>query len=69
MEKCFGSAAAVEYEEFKREWMKYYLFGWIFRASVFNIKQDASQFCRKTVFDEIQGYDETIYMGEDAAFY
>ncbi|HEY0658529.1 MAG TPA: hypothetical protein VGD05_08645 [Pyrinomonadaceae bacterium] len=49
--------------------MKYYLFGWIFRASVFNIKQDAAQFCRKTVFDEIQGYDETIYMGEDAAFY
>lgn len=68
-EKCFGGAVAVEYEEFQRKWMKYYLLGWRFWAGFFNMKQGAAQFCRKTIFDEIRGYDETIYMGEDVAFY
>jgi glycosyltransferase involved in cell wall biosynthesis len=67
--KCFGGAVAVDYEEFERKWMKYYLLGWRFWGTVFNMKQGAMQFCRKSVFENLGGYDETIYMGEDIMFY
>ena len=68
-EKCFGGAVAVEYEDFKRKWMKYYLLGWKFWGKFFNMAQGAAQFCRKSVFTELNGYDATIYMGEDIEFY
>ncbi len=68
-EKCFGGAGAVDYESFERQWMKYYLLGWKFWGSLFNMKQGAAQFCRKAIFDELHGYDETVYMGEDVMFY
>jgi glycosyltransferase involved in cell wall biosynthesis len=67
--KCFGGSAAVDYERFKRKWMKYYLLGWRFWGTLFNMKQGAMQFCRKSVFDKIDGYDETVFMGEDVLFY
>jgi glycosyltransferase involved in cell wall biosynthesis len=68
-EKCFGGAVAVEYGDFKRSWMKFYLMGWKFWGSVFNMKQGAAQFCRKPVFEELAGYDPTIFIGEDIEFY
>ena len=68
-EKCFGGAVAVSYEEFQRKWMKYYLLGWKFWGTIFNMKQGAAQFCRKSVFEQLKGYDETIFMGEDVIFY
>lgn len=66
---CLGGAVAVDYEQFERKWMKYYLLGWQFWGKFFNMKQGALQFCRKSVFEELKGYDETIYMGEDVMFY
>ena len=68
-EKCFGGAAAVEYEEFQRKWMRFYLAGWKFWGKFFNMAQGAAQFCRKSVFEELKGYDQTIFMGEDIEFY
>ncbi|MDQ3803514.1 MAG: glycosyltransferase [Acidobacteriota bacterium] len=68
-EKCFGGAVAVEYEDFERTWMKFYLSGWKFWGAVFNMKQGAAQFCRKFVFEELGGYDQAIFMGEDVEFY
>jgi len=68
-EKCFGGAVAVEYEEFERKWMKYYLLGWKFWGKVFNMAQGAAQFCRKSVFERLEGYDQSIFMGEDVEFY
>lgn len=68
-EKCFGGAVAVEYEGLRRKWMKYYLLGWKFWGTVFNMAQGAAQFCRKPVFEELRGYDQTIFMGEDVEFY
>ncbi len=68
-EKCFGGAVAVEYKDVKRKWMKSYLSGWKFWGTVFNMKQGALQFCRKFVFEELKGYDETIFIGEDVDFY
>ncbi len=68
-EKCFGGAVAVDYEPFERQWMKYYLRGGELWQTVFNWRQGATQFCRKSVFHEIGGYDETIFMSEDVQFY
>jgi len=68
-EKCFGGAVAVEYEDFQRRWVKFYLLGWKFWGTVFNMKQGAAQFCRKSVFEELRGYDRSIFMGEDVEFY
>jgi cellulose synthase/poly-beta-1,6-N-acetylglucosamine synthase-like glycosyltransferase len=68
-EKCFGGAPSVGYEEFERKWMKWYLKGWEFWGRFFNMKLGATQFCRKSIFEELGGYDETIYMGEDVMFY
>jgi glycosyltransferase involved in cell wall biosynthesis len=68
-EQCFGGAAAVDYDRFERKWMRWYLLGWKFWGTIFDMKQGATQFCRKTIFEEIGGYDENIYMGEDVMFY
>jgi glycosyltransferase involved in cell wall biosynthesis len=68
-EKCFGGAVSVEYEEFKRKWMNLYMPGWKFWSTVFNMKQGATQFCRNTVFERLNGYDTGIYVGEDIEFY
>ena len=68
-EKCFGGAVAVEYEDFQRTWMKFYLAGWKFWGKFFKMAQGAAQFCRKSVFEKLEGYDPTIFMGEDIEFY
>lgn len=68
-EKCFGGAVAVEYDESQRKWMKYYLYGWKFWEKFFNMKQGAAQFCRKSVFEKLGGYDTSIFVGEDIDFY
>ena len=31
--------------------------------------QGAAQFCRKSAFDRLNGYDESQFMGEDVDFY
>ena len=31
--------------------------------------EGAGQFCRKSVFEKLEGYDPTIFMGEDIQFY
>src|SRR6185436_2684218 len=68
-EKCCGGGVAVDYGHLERKWMKLYLAGWKFWAKLFNIAQGAAQFCRKSVFEELAGYDQTIFMGEDIEFY
>ncbi len=68
-EKCFGGAVAVGYEGFERKWMRFYLLGWAFWGKFFNMAQGAAQFCRKSIFEELEGYDQTIFMGEDVEFY
>lgn len=68
-EKCFGGAVAVGYGALEREWMKFYLLGWKFWGTVFNMKLGAAQFCRKQVFEGLGGYDQTIFVGEDVEFY
>lgn len=68
-EKCFGGAVSVKWGQLERTWMKLYLLGGKFWTTVFNMKQGAAHFCRKSVFENLGGYDETIFMGEDVDFY
>lgn len=68
-ENCFGGAVAVNWGELERTWMKFYLLGGKFWTMVFNMKQGAAQFCRRSVFEKLHGYDPTIFMGEDVEFY
>lgn len=68
-EKCFGGAVQVEYDESQRKWMKYYLSGWKFWERFVDMKQGATQFCRKTIYEKLGGYDEGIFVGEDIEFY
>ncbi|HEY0005482.1 MAG TPA: glycosyltransferase [Pyrinomonadaceae bacterium] len=68
-ENCLGGAVSVEYEEFQRRWVRFYILGWKFWETVFNTKQGATQFCRRTVFSELGGYDVGVYVGEDVEFY
>ena len=68
-ENIWGGAVSVEYGEFERKWMRYYLYGWKFWEKFFNMKQGAAQFCRKTAFEKLGGYDESIFVGEDIEFY
>ena len=65
---CFGGSVAVEYGESDRKWIRYYLMCWQFWGRFLKMRQGAAQFCRKSAFDEIGGYDTTIYMGEDIEF-
>jgi glycosyltransferase involved in cell wall biosynthesis len=68
-ERCFGGAVSVEYTNLQRKWLKVYLLGWKFWGKIFNMKQGAAQFCRRYAFENLQGYDESIFMGEDVEFY
>ena len=67
--RCFGGAVAVGYGKLRRRWVRLYLLGWKLWGAVFNMKQGAAQFCRRSAFEALGGYDETIYMGEDVEFY
>lgn len=68
-EKCLGGAVAVQWGELERKWMRLYLLGGSFWTSVFNMKQGAAQFCSRFVFEKLEGYDQSIFMGEDVEFY
>jgi len=49
--------------------LRVYLFFWRVLGLIGGMAQGACQFCRKSVFKELGGYDETWYMGEDVDFY
>ncbi len=65
---CAGGAADAVYRPEKRV-MKVYLGIWRILGLAGGMAQGACHFCRKTVFHELGGYDETQYMGEDVDFY
>ena len=68
-ERCFGGAAGVDYERFRRWWVRLYAGGWEFWGRLFNMAQGANQFCRRTTFERVGGFDQTIFVGEDIEFY
>lgn len=67
---CLGGSVAVEYERpFRRPWMNFFMWLWTVLGRLTKMRQGAIQFCRRDVFDELGGYDATIYVGEDIEFH
>ena len=67
-EKCFGGSVAVEYVPSLRWTMRMYLGICQMIGRAMDWHQGAMQFCRADSFRELNGYDETIYVGEDIEF-
>jgi hypothetical protein len=70
MEKptCLGGAVDIKYRP-TRPLIRAYLRLWRIIGISLRMAQGAAQFCLREAFDELNGYDETLYMGEDVDFY
>jgi len=65
---CFGGAVDTDYRPGKLT-SKIYLGLWRLVGKLAGMAQGATQFCRKETFFALNGYDETLFMGEDVDFY
>lgn len=65
---CAGGVVDTNYKPAKLA-SKIYLRFWRIVGKVAGMAQGATQFCRKSVFFSLNGYDETLFMGEDVDFF
>ena len=65
---CVGGGVDVDYRP-RRVSVRLYLRAWRLLGRLTGMVQGAAQFCRKDVFDEVGGYDERVWIGEDVDFY
>ena len=65
---CVGGGVDVDYLP-KRLSMRLYLRAWRLLGRLSGMAQGATQFCRKSVFEQLGGYDEKAWIGEDVDFY
>ena len=47
----------------------FYLRAWRVLGRLTGMVQGATQFCRRSVFEQVGGYDEKVWIGEDVDFY
>ena len=67
-ETCFGGAVDTEYRPAKLA-VRIYLQVWRVVGKLAGLAQGATQFYRKDVFLALNGYDQTLFMGEDVDLY
>jgi glycosyltransferase involved in cell wall biosynthesis len=65
---CLGGAVDIDYQP-ARAVIRIYLRIWRLIGLAFGMAQGAVQFCRREAFLLLDGYDESLYMGEDVDFY
>ena len=65
---CLGGGAEVEYRP-QRRLMSLYLRFWRRLARLTSMVQGPTQFCRRSAFDSLGGYDERVWIGEDVDFF
>ena len=65
---CFGGAVDTDHRPRKLE-VRVYLQFWRIIGRALGMAQGATQFCRRDIFFALNGYDETLFMGEDVDFY
>ena len=65
---CIGGGADVDYRP-RRHLVGLYLRAWRLLGNLAGMVQGAAQFCRKSAFQQVGGYDETAWIGEDVDFY
>lgn len=67
--KCFGGAAAVEYEPIQnRTLISWFVKLYPILGNWMKMRGGALQYCRADVFRDLGGFDSTIYVGEDIDF-
>lgn len=65
---CVGGSADTDYQP-DRLSLSLYLRLWRVLGKLTSMAQGATQFCRRSVYFALGGYDEKLYMGEDVDFY
>ena len=65
---CIGGGVDVDYRA-RRLFVGLYSLAWRLLGRLTGMVQGATQFCRKSAFDQVGGYDENVWMGEDVDFY
>ena len=65
---CVGGGVDVEYQP-RRRLVRAYLRTWRVLGRLTEMVQGATQFCRKDIFEQVGGYDEKAWIGEDVNFY
>ena len=66
--RCLGGGVDTEHHP-RRLVVRLHLRAWRVLAAVLPLVQGATQFCRRSAFEEVGGYPEDIWMGEDTDFY
>jgi len=65
---CMGGSADIVHTPASR-FLRAYLEAWRWLGIRLGMAQGAAQFCRKSAFTLLSGYDESQFMGEDVDFY
>ena len=65
---CVGGGFDVEYRP-RRLLVRLHLRAWRLLARLMDMVQGPTQFCRASVFEEVGGYDESAWIGEDVDFF
>ena len=65
---CLGGAFDTDHRP-ARASLRVYLAFWRVVGLCLRVGQGAAQFCRRSAFDALGGYDERLHMGEDVRFY
>ncbi len=65
---CIGGGVDVEYQPRRRS-MRIYLSAWRLLGRRMRLVQGATQFCRRSIFEQVGGYAEQAWIGEDVDFY
>jgi len=65
---CVGGGVDAEYRP-RRLLVRLHLRAWRLLARLLDMVQGPTQFCHASVFEEVGGYDESAWLGEDVDFY
>ncbi len=65
---CYGGTVNPDHRP-RKITVKVYLRLWRLLGHLLGMAQGATQFCRRDLFFALNGYDETLFMGEDVDFY
>ena len=66
--RCLGGGVDTEHRP-RRLLVRLNLFAWRLLAALTPMVQGATQFCRRPAFEQVGGYGEDVWMGEDTDFY
>jgi GT2 family glycosyltransferase len=66
--QCVGGSVDIDYRP-RNPFVRAYVRFWRFLGILFQASQGVTQFCRREIFLTLNGYDESLFNGEDVDFY